>query len=114
MEGPGWEVAVRQAGPEDITLQIHVEPGCSRDGVGPYDPWRQRIRVRVSAPATAGRANREVERLLAGALGVPKADVAIITGSTTRRKTVRVRGLTVPVARDRLVGLLGPAGVAIH
>jgi len=114
MEGPGWEVAMQQAGPEDITLKIHVEPGSSRDGIGPYDPWRQRIRVRVSAPATAGRANREVERLLARALGVSSADVTIVLGPTTRRKTVRVRGLTMTVARDRLMRVLDPEGDAIQ
>ena len=114
MEGPGWQAAVRRAGPEAVSIQVHVEPGSSRAGVGPYDPWRQRIQVRVSAPATAGKANREVARLLAEVLDVSTSDVVIHTGSTSRRKTLKVQGLTIETAMERLDVVLGQKGVAVN
>ncbi len=114
MEGPRWEAAVRQAGPHAVSIQVHVEPGSSRAGVGPFDPWRQRIQVRVSAPAKAGKANREVARLLAEVLDVPTSDVVIHTGSTSRRKTVKVHGLTIETALERLDLVLGQQGVAVN
>lgn len=52
------------------------------------------LKVRVTAPPEGGRANDEVIRLLAGALGVPRSAVEIVAGHTSRRKRVRVFGVT--------------------
>jgi uncharacterized protein YggU (UPF0235/DUF167 family) len=40
-----------------------------------------------------GEANAEVERFLAELLGVPRSVVAVIRGTSSRDKTVLVRGL---------------------
>jgi uncharacterized protein YggU (UPF0235/DUF167 family) len=40
-----------------------------------------------------GKANAEVEHFLAELLGVPRSDVAVIRGTSSRDKTVLVRGL---------------------
>jgi uncharacterized protein (TIGR00251 family) len=53
-----------------------------------------RLRVAVVAPPVDGKANEAVVRALAEALGVPRAAVEIIRGETGRRKTVRLRGVT--------------------
>jgi hypothetical protein len=52
----------------------------------------QRLKVRVAAPAEAGKANRAVVRLLKDWLGV--RDVEIVAGSSSAEKTVRVGGLS--------------------
>ena len=112
MTAPDWHSAVQETGPQMITIRIRVEPGSSRSGVGPYDPWRQRIHVRVGAPATGGKANREVADLLGKVLGVPSMKVRIITGATSRRKTVKVDGLSMEAAMERLEKALGRTGDA--
>ena len=50
------------------------------------------VKVRVRAIADGGEANRAVMELLAKALGVPKAKVRILSGTTSRLKQVAVDG----------------------
>ena len=63
-----------------------------------------RLRVRVAAAPIEGRANRELCRFLAETLGVPRRSVAVTSGESGRRKTVRVSGVAPEVAR-RALGL---------
>ena len=43
-----WRTALRAVEGEGVRLDMYVEPGASRQAIGPYDPWRQRIKA--SAP----------------------------------------------------------------
>ena len=61
-----------------------------------------RLRVRLAAPAHEGRANAELVRFLAALLDVPKGAVTVAAGASSRRKLVRISGLTVDEARRRL------------
>ena len=61
-----------------------------------------RLRVRLAAPAHEGRANAELVRFLAALLDVPKSAVTVAAGASSRRKLVRISGLTVDEARRRL------------
>jgi uncharacterized protein (TIGR00251 family) len=105
-EPPDWLVAIRPLGEEAICIELRVEPASSRPRVGPYDPWRQRVKVRVSAPAVSGKANRELIHQIADAFGVPASSVTIVRGATTRRKSVQVTGVTLETAQRVLGDLL--------
>ena len=72
-------------------LSVTVSPGAARSElVGPHgDGWR----ARVAAPPERGRANDELCRLLAAALGVPRASVRVVAGQGSRRKVIEVHGL---------------------
>jgi uncharacterized protein YggU (UPF0235/DUF167 family) len=50
------------------------------------------VKVRVRAIADGGEANRAVTELLAKALGVSKAKVRILSGTTSRLKQIAVDG----------------------
>ena len=50
------------------------------------------LTVRVRAVAEKGEANRAVEAVVAGWLGVPKSSVAVTAGGRSRLKTVLVTG----------------------
>jgi len=83
-----------------VALAVWATPGASRSEVtGVADA---RLRVRLAAPANEGKANAELVRFLAGALGVRRADVSVARGAHARRKTVHVRGVDVTVVRTRL------------
>jgi uncharacterized protein (TIGR00251 family) len=73
-------------------VDILVQPRASKAALGPV--MGDRLRVAVTAPPVDGKANEAVVRTLAEALGVPRAAVEIVRGETGRRKTVRLRGVT--------------------
>ncbi len=48
------------------------------------------LRARVAAPAVEGAANQALLRLIADELGVPKRDVRLVAGASSRTKLVVV------------------------
>jgi len=85
----------------ETRISVQLTPRAARDQVA---GWQDGVlRVRVTAPPVAGKANEALCRLLAGALGVPKSRVGIVSGATGRRKTVAIAGLS-PADVQRLLG----------
>lgn len=83
-----------------VTLEVIVQPGASRtELIGERDGA---IKLRIAAPALAGRANQECIRWLAKWLGVRRSALTIITGVTYRRKTIHVKGITPPALLETL------------
>lgn len=75
-----------------VTLEILVQPRASRAKLGPMHDGR--LKVAVTAPPVDGEANAAVIELVAGALGVARGKVAVIAGASSRRKTLRIDGVT--------------------
>lgn len=85
---------------QDVRLDVWVVPGARRTVVeGSRDGY---LRVRLSAPAREGRANDELLRYLAERTGAGRAGVELVAGRRSRRKVVRVKGITLDVALARL------------
>ena len=61
-----------------------------------------RLKVRLTAPPVDGAANDALVALLAERLGVPKRQVVIVRGATSRLKVVEVAGLNPGDLRLRL------------
>ena len=110
VEKTDWRTAVRVYAEDSVCIDIYVEPGASNNRVGPYDPWRQRVKVSVGSPAHDGKANKEVLRAISGLLDVPVANVRILRGATTRRKTLRADGIGLEAAIEALSGILDGEG----
>ena len=82
-------------------LNVKAVPGSSRDRVaGRYGDG---VKVQVSAPPEGGRANRAVEQVLAGALGLRSQQVRVVKGHAAPRKVVEVEG----VEQDAVLRRLG-------
>jgi uncharacterized protein (TIGR00251 family) len=80
---------------QGISIALRVTPRGGRDdidGVETLANGRTVVKVRVRAIADGGEANRAVTELLAKALGVPKARVRILSGTTSRLKQIAVDG----------------------
>jgi uncharacterized protein (TIGR00251 family) len=75
-----------------LVVDVLVQPRAPRAKIGPV--VGDRLKVSVSAPPVDGKANEAVVRALAEALGIGRAAVEIVRGETGRRKTVRLRGVT--------------------
>jgi uncharacterized protein (TIGR00251 family) len=82
-------------------FEVKVTPRAGREEIaGERDGC---VLVRVLAAPTDGKANEAVRRLIAARLSVPLADVELLRGERSRRKTVSVAGLAAADARRRLL-----------
>ncbi len=77
-----------------------MSPGASRTAiVGRHGPaWK----LRVAAAPEDGKANAAVVRLLADVLGISERDVEIVSGHTSRDKTVALTGIETDEIERRL------------
>jgi uncharacterized protein (TIGR00251 family) len=82
--GQAW---CRQDG-EGWLLAIRVQPNASVSAV--VGEYADQLKVRLAAPPVDGKANAELLRFLAKALGVPRASVSVVRGQSSRSKTVRI------------------------
>ncbi|MCB1736229.1 MAG: YggU family protein [Gammaproteobacteria bacterium] len=73
----------------DLILELHVQPKASRDEF--CGRHGDRLKLRITAPPVDGKANAHVRAFLAKAFGVPKRDVVIEKGDTSRDKRIRIR-----------------------
>ena len=69
------------------TITVHVTPKASRARIieGP-----EGLRVYVTVVPENGKANAEVQKLLAKHLGVPKSSLTLIRGDKSRDKTFQL------------------------
>lgn len=83
-----------------VRVNLRVSPGAGRtEIVGRHgDGWK----VRVAAAPERGKANAAVVRLLAGALGVPRGAVTVVSGLGSRDKVVEISGLDAATVARRL------------
>ena len=80
---------------QGISIALRVTPRGGRDDIDGLETLangRTVVKVRVRAIADGGEANRAVTELIAKALGVPKAKVRILSGTTSRLKQIAVDG----------------------
>jgi hypothetical protein len=77
--------------PGAVELAVVVQPRASRTRVvGEHDGM---LKIQLAAPPVDGEANAALLEFLAKHLGVPKRQVSLVSGDTSRRKRVRVEGL---------------------
>ena len=88
----------------NVVLPVYVQPGAHRSAVA--GRHGEAVKVRVAEPPERGRANAAVARLVADELGVRAGAVDVVTGRTSRRKRVLVRGVE-PAAVDRWLAAHG-------
>lgn len=88
-------------------LRVELTPGADEDTFpAGYNPWREVVEARVSAPAREGEANRALVELVAAELDLPTGQVRIKTGPTSRRKTLTLQGLPLSTLEEKLDGVL--------
>jgi uncharacterized protein (TIGR00251 family) len=83
------------AHPQGVTLAIRLTPKSSRDaveGIEASADGRSHVKARVRALPSEGAANEALTELLAKWIRVPRRDVSILSGATSRSKIVLVRG----------------------
>lgn len=91
-----------------ISVRVRLTPRGGRDaleGAEVLADGKPVLKARVRAVPENGRANAALEAMLAGALGVPKSRVAVVSGATGRVKIVRILGeaAVLAAALDRVI-----------
>jgi uncharacterized protein len=89
-----------------VSIEILVTPRASRTALGPIHDGR--LKLAVTAAPVDGGANAAVIDALAEAFGVPRGDVEVIRGASSRRKTVRIAGVTCALV-EQVVAARSPA-----
>jgi uncharacterized protein (TIGR00251 family) len=87
-------------------LRIHVQPGAARTELA--GTFGDAIKVRVSARALEGRANRALIEFLADLLGVPRARVVIVAGEHSRDKRILIQQEVIDLRK--YAAAVGPRG----
>lgn len=75
-----------------VTIDVLVQPRASREKIGPMHDGR--IKIAVTAPPVDGEANAAVIALLARQLGIPRGNIEVVAGASSRRKTLRIANVT--------------------
>ena len=88
----------------DMRLVVRVQPGAKRTHVGGRygDDDPPVLKVRVTAPAVDGKANAAVIAAVAHALGLPVSAVRMVTGATSRTKTLAIEGAALDAVQQLL------------
>lgn len=80
-----------------VRFAVQVAPRASREAVlGVHDGA---LKIALTAPPVDGEANAALIAFLAKRLGVAKREVTITQGTSSKRKTLEVRGITVDAVR---------------
>lgn len=74
---------------QDLILAIHVQPGASREGMA--GRHGERLKIRITAPASDGQANRRLLGWLAAQMNLPTSRLELLQGAGSRAKRIRIR-----------------------
>ncbi len=85
---------------DGVIINTKVKPGAGKSRVKGVTGGI--LSIDVKAQPEGGRANREVEKLVAKTAGLPKDSVKITSGKKSRRKRIRLTGITKAELEDRL------------
>ena len=83
------------------TIRVHVVPNAKIDKV--VGEHAGAIKIRLRAPAVAGKANAALVDFLANRLKVPKLTIVLARGQKSRDKWVRIDRLSDADVRRRLL-----------
>jgi uncharacterized protein (TIGR00251 family) len=89
---------------ESIALSVRIQPRASKNEITRMENGG--LKIRLTAPPVDGAANEALIRFLADTLSVPKSQIEISSGHTSRDKIVRIRGVD-RADTERLLNLKG-------
>lgn len=88
--------------PGGVELSVLVQPRASKSKV--VGEHGDQLKLALAAPPVDGEANAELTDFLARHFQVPKRQVELVAGDSSRRKRVRIQGATWEQAEALLPG----------
>ena len=86
--------------PAGITFAVKVHPRARKNAI--TGELGDALKLSLTAPAVEGRANEACLEFFANLLKVSRSSVTIASGENSRRKIIRVKGLSAEEVRERL------------
>lgn len=83
-----------------MTFSIKVHPRAKKNAL--VGELGDTLKVALTAPPLAGKANQACIDFIAKLLKVPRSSVTIAAGQTSRRKVIRIVGLSAAEVEKRL------------
>lgn len=78
-----------------VTVNVRLTPGARREscaGVADGGDGKRALKIAVRAKPENGKANVALIEFVAQEWGVPKSSISLVTGITSRQKTLLVEG----------------------
>ena len=88
-----------------VIFSVKVQPRARRNAI--TGVLGDALKLALTAPPVDGRANQAVIEFLAEVLEIPRASVTIASGETSRKKVVRVTGVSKRIVEQKLEAVLG-------
>lgn len=85
---------------EGTTLLLHCQPGAKVSRV--VGEHGERLKISLNAPAVDNKANEVLIVWLSDRLSVPRKQIELLSGHTSRQKRVLIRGVSVDAIRALL------------
>jgi len=85
-----------------VTFAVRVHPRAKKNAI--TGELGEALKVALTAPPIDGRANEACVEFFAKLFAVQRSAVSIASGETSRKKIIRVVGLSVEEVRSRLSG----------
>ena len=82
------------------TLSLHVQPGAKKSECA--ELHGEALKIRLAAPPVDGKANEALLRFLAQRLAIPRQQISLKSGQTSRQKVIEIESVTA----ERLATLL--------
>ncbi len=83
-----------------VTFAVKVQPRAKKNAI--IGEVGDALKLALIAPPVNGRANEACIEFLANLLEVPRSSITIASGETSRRKVIRVAGLSTDETRRRI------------
>ena len=76
---------------KETLVKVYLQPKSSKNEV--VGPYRDGIKIKVTASPIEGKANETLVQFLAKEFGISSSDIEIIKGHHSRQKTLKILGL---------------------
>ena len=74
-----------------VRIKLHVHPGAKRNGISGF--FGDSIKFDLQTPPVDGKANIALFKILAKMLKCSKSSLVLVSGETSRDKTIEVKGM---------------------
>ena len=76
---------------KETLIKIYLQPKSSKNEI--VGPYRDGIKVKVTAPPIEGKANEALVRFLAKEFGISSSQIELVRGHHSQEKILRISGL---------------------